>query len=371
MTSLTSLQRQETEDQLKEIQRDVEMNGKESRQDTIEEEKERQKRRKHEVEKEIDIMGIPLEQSIWAPSRRSCNENQSLIANISAYNVSGKMKEERISFIKWSLKDSDHVKDVKEVFKRGNTWIEVNFDCEYGRDEAIRRISKKEGDWFKLIPEQTERHEDRWNKHARDHQAEKEISKKKEEKWKIEDEEETRSQNFREDNYLTIWDLPVNIDLREVKHACRNIKGWENIRIKRSRFRAVAVLRLQEDMPDKKLPWVVPLESGKLARVSKGIEDPKARDKRHQNLAKIRGIPREAQEVLLLRCLKDKGAKAIYIPRRRGGSAKDYAVVTFESQQDLEDASSKPFRYNNWLLKWAKKSKDRTAEQKKEERQGK
>ena len=30
----------------------------------------------------------------------------------------------------------------------------MNFDCEYGRDEAVRRISKKDSDWFKLIPEQ-------------------------------------------------------------------------------------------------------------------------------------------------------------------------------------------------------------------------
>ena len=27
----------------------------------------------------------------------------------------------------------------------------------------------------------------------------------------------------------------------------------------------------------------------------------------------------------------------------------------FESQQDLEEASDRPFRYNNWLLKWIKK----------------
>jgi hypothetical protein len=49
------------------------MNGKQSRQNTLEEERERQKRRKQEVEKEIDIVGIALEQSIWAPSRRNCN----------------------------------------------------------------------------------------------------------------------------------------------------------------------------------------------------------------------------------------------------------------------------------------------------------
>ena len=43
----------------------------------------------------------------------------------------------------------------------------------------------------------------------------------------------------------------------------------------------MAILRLQKDVSDKRLPWVVPLESGKLARVSKGIEDVRERDRRH------------------------------------------------------------------------------------------
>jgi len=40
------------------------MNGKQSRQNMLEEESERQKRRKQETEEEIDIVGIALEQSI-------------------------------------------------------------------------------------------------------------------------------------------------------------------------------------------------------------------------------------------------------------------------------------------------------------------
>ena len=65
------LRKQEIEEKAEETAlRDIEMNGKESRQDTTLEERERQKRRKQEVESEIDIVGIPLEQSMWAPSKR-------------------------------------------------------------------------------------------------------------------------------------------------------------------------------------------------------------------------------------------------------------------------------------------------------------
>ena len=124
-TSQTStksmIRRNEAEDQVKDIeQEDIEMNGKESRQGSAIEEKERQKRRKQETEEEIDIVGMPIEESIWAPNKRECNQNSSLLANIPAYNVPGSTEEERIKFIEWSLKNNEHVKEVREVFKRGN-----------------------------------------------------------------------------------------------------------------------------------------------------------------------------------------------------------------------------------------------------------
>src|SRR6185295_12736017 len=132
-------------------QEDVEMNSKQSRQNMLEEER---KRQKQETKKEIDIVEIALEQSIWAPSRRNCDRNNSLIANIPVYDVPGKTEEERVKFIRWSLKNNTHVKEIKEAFKRGNLWIEVVFNCKYDRDEAIQRISRKESDWYKMIPEE-------------------------------------------------------------------------------------------------------------------------------------------------------------------------------------------------------------------------
>jgi len=91
--------RKKEEEHLEEQEEDVKMDGKESRQGSTVEEKERQKRRKPEIEKEIDIVGVPLEESIWAPSKRSFSQDNTLLTNIPAHNVSGKTKEERIKFI--------------------------------------------------------------------------------------------------------------------------------------------------------------------------------------------------------------------------------------------------------------------------------
>ena len=80
-------------------------------------------------------------------------------------------------------------------------------------------------------------------------------------------------------------------------------------------------------------------------------------------MTKLYGVPEGASETLLLRCLRQTGAKAVYIPKRRGGGTKQSAVVTFEKQEDLEKAVEKPVKYNNWTLNWPKE-KEKAAQEK-------
>jgi len=54
---------------------------------------------------------------MWASSKRSCNQSNSLLANICAHNVPEKTKDERTNFIKWSLKNDEHVKNIEEASK--------------------------------------------------------------------------------------------------------------------------------------------------------------------------------------------------------------------------------------------------------------
>jgi len=289
LTDEPSTQKQETKKQRNIIeQEDIEMDGKQSRQNTLEEERERQKRRKQETEEEIDIVGTALEQSIWAPSRRNCNQNNSLIANIPAYKVLRETKEERIKFIRWSLKDNTHVKDINEVFKRGNLWVEVVFDCNYGRDEAIQRINRKESNWYKMMPEDKEKKE-RKKEEPKDYKKEwqdkgkhtpsfrKEKVKEginREEPYKDEYEEEERlSSNM---TYLTIWNLLANINKREVKYICRRIKDVQIICIKRFKYKALAVIQTQ-GIEEEDIPWSLPADNNKLVRVTRGREDHEAK----------------------------------------------------------------------------------------------
>src|ERR1043165_5253963 len=64
------------------------------------------------------------------------------------------------------------------------------------------------------------------------------------------------------------------------------------------------------------------------------------------------GLARGASEVLLLRCLRNKGVKAVHIASNRNGNPRSTATVTFENDQDLRKASRKSIRYYNYTLYW-------------------
>jgi hypothetical protein len=129
--------------------------GKETNLETMEIEITEQEEETNSKEDETMFPTGSIEHSRWSPDNRICNENRSFKANMLTYALPGESKEERIKYVQWILGKNHHIKTVKEVFKNGNNWIEVDFDCEHSRDAAMDRIKRKEGEWLKLIPEET------------------------------------------------------------------------------------------------------------------------------------------------------------------------------------------------------------------------
>jgi hypothetical protein len=107
---------------------------------------------------------------------------------------------------------------------------------------------------------------------------------------------------------------------------------------------------------------VLPLGNNKLARITIGDEDYNQRNKQGQYTAKLLNIPKEASEVLLLRCLKNKGAKAVYIPYNRNGNQKKFAIITFENALVAEEAQTTPIWYNNHRVSWENPRKKKVQE---------
>src|ERR1043166_6970332 len=101
----------------------------------------------------------------------------------------------------------------------------------------------------------------------------------------------------------------------------KRFKKTNIIRIKRSKYKALAIIQTEE-LREKSLLWSIPVGNNKLVRVTKGEEDYEARDKQRQHIAKLTELPGNASEVLLLQCLRSKGAKSVYIPPNRNSNQK-------------------------------------------------
>jgi hypothetical protein len=215
------------------------------------------------------------------------------------------------------------------------------------------RIREKEGDWLKLIPEESSEQKKIAEQQFKDNKKKgKEYTKptSRIEAIKIEEPNAT-DDDSNQYNYFTIWDLPANINSEEIKHICKNIRKAQVIRIKRSKFKALAVIRT-DCLTEENIPWSLPIGIHKLVRVTKGNEDYKQRDQQSQFTTKLRDLPANASEVLLLRCLKSKGAKSVYISPNRNGNQRRSATITFASKEEMDVAKSKLIRYNNHQIFW-------------------
>ena len=188
------------------------------------------------------------------------------------YALPGEAKEERIKYVQWIIGNNHYIKTVREVFKNRNNWIEVDFDYEHSRDAAMDRIRKKEDEWLKLIPEEdknkswvTEQQKKCLSKERKEESKRQTKIKQNEEvrKFPTEDKEkeedkckstnQTRverenteiSQTDEEveiNSYLTIWDLLADINTEEVEYMCKSIKSAKISWIKRSKYKALAVI---------------------------------------------------------------------------------------------------------------------------------
>jgi len=77
----------------------------------------------------------------------------------------------------------------------------------------------------------------------------------------------------------------------------------------------------------------LPIGVHKLARVTKGDEDYTQCDLQNVFTTRLTGLLGNASEVLLLRCLKNKKAKSVYIPPNRNGNQRRAATITFASKE--------------------------------------
>jgi hypothetical protein len=305
----------------------------------------------HAVATHKEPRGSNLEASLWAPNENTCEKIGVFKARIAAVPLPGETKEERIKFVEGTLYRSKHISKIEECFYKGNTWIEISFDCLKGVEILKEKLKKKEIEWYKVLFEE---HNIKLNKER------KEETHNKKSQFLIEDTEEGSSQSLKGKNkdflWITLRDLPLDYSTREVRRLLKQFGEVEDIKVQKHRYFQTAEVKIsikdKEQENRIRANWVIGLENGKLARLTIGNYDIEKLKEREEFKATLSNVPSTACETLLLRTLSSTGAKAVYIPYNSNRNPRCIAKVFFKSKEDLEKALNRSLYYYNTRLFW-------------------
>jgi hypothetical protein len=292
-----------------------------------------------------------LEASLWAPNENTCEKIGVFKARIAAVPLPGETKEERIKFVEGTLYRSKHISKIEECFYKGNTWIEISFDCLKGIEILKKKLKKKEIEWYKVLFEEynikpnKERKEEAYNKKSQS---------------LVEDTEKSSSQSLKGKNkdflWITLRDLPLDYSTHEIKRLLKHFGEVGDTKVQKHRYFQTAEVKIfikdKEQENRIRANWVIGLENGKLARLTIGNYDIEELKGREEFRATLSNVPSTACETLLLRALSATGAKAVYIPYNSNRNPRCIAKVFFKSKEDLEKALNRSLYYYNTRLFW-------------------
>ena len=101
----------------------------------------------------------------------------------------------------------------------------------------------------------------------------------------------------------------------------------------------------------------IPLLNNILVRIISGLNRKEILESRKQYAIKLFNIPKEANEVLLFRQIRNTGAKTVHIFKNSNGNNKGFVVVMFRSKRDLEQAKRYSTKYYDTRLFWEEEEK--------------
>src|SRR5271170_6529408 len=92
-----------------------------------------------------------------------------------------------------------------------------------------------------------------------------------------------------------------------------------------------------------------------MARIAPINSNPEIWKDRNQYSAKLYGIPKSTNIVILTRSIKNLNPKTCYIPKCTiSGNERNFAIISFQTKEDLNKACSSSAKYLDYTLTWSK-----------------
>ncbi|CAG8452075.1 13532_t:CDS:2, partial [Gigaspora rosea] len=152
-------------------------------------------------------------------------------------------------------------------------------------------------------------------------------------------------------------DIPLDLPRVMIKKLTERFGKTEILKVERRNRKAEAVVKINFENEEKRQcleqTWMIPSRAGYMSRITKGVHNPEELKSRKRFRAIIKGLPRTAKEILLLRQLAHTKAKGVFIPPNKNGNQKQIAIVYFDSKMAGKEALKHRIRYYNHVLDWS------------------
>ena len=232
---------------------------------------------------------------------------------------------------------------ITHSFLQSNSWLTISFHNQENLDHCIETINKLENSDIRLIDLTKKKKKEQPT--IKNNQPQENNGKEKAEK-----------SNHQQVRSYTLTDIPVEFDNKRIKGALRPFGKIQELQIDQKRKWKSATFTIQQQTQSYSLEnrWSIPLGND-MARIAPKENFLQTLKERNNYSARLYGVPKQASTVVLFQELKHLKAKTCYIPKcTYSGKNRGFALISFESQQDLNKATQASARYQNIKLTWLK-----------------
>ena len=159
-------------------------------------------------------------------------------------------------------------------------------------------------------------------------------------------------------NIYRIQDIPKDFSTNRVKGALKpygkviEINTIFNKNPKQDKEMQVTIEKTKNSIDLNEL-WSIPIGSI-MARVALEEDCPEIWLARKQYMARLYGIPKHTNTVLLMKAIKNVRPKTCHIPKNsKTGKERRFTTISFQSKKDLNQACVSVARYYNSVLTWS------------------
>ena len=273
-----------------------------------------------------------------------CQKTTKFRGGFLAANIPGENRKEQLDYVAAVLQIPAANSLITPIFHQSNSWIIAHFPSQEKLNKCINKVKSQNTHEINMIALSNNN------------------SKGQKNKGKVICKEETPIKSYDLTKSYRIMDIPGDFSNDRIKGALKpfgKVIELELIETKSNTGEKTIQITIEPLVHSKDLSnrWSIPLGSTMARIYPTGAPTNTLKD-RSRYTARLYRIPQATSTVILMHSIKNLRPKTCYIPKcSRTGKERNFAIISFQTKEELDKACTLSARYNNFRLTWSKSRK--------------